>query len=179
MKTWMCRGILSIAFVLLALNGTAWAQANDIDGCSNATLKGDYAFVVSGEIFTATGPMLRQGVAMTRFDGDGHLTQVDFVINTPPSGVSAPVPSPDIDMTTKFHINEWGTYTVNRDCTGDAVINFPAASGTGATINLMFVLSDQGRAIHTVVSSVIPPSLAPPILGASIHSDGYKLGSFR
>ena len=181
MKTWMCRGILSIAFVLVALSGTAWAQANDIDGCSNATLKGDYAFVVSGEIFSMSGmtvvTTLRQGVAMSHFDGAGNLTQVDFIITTPPSGVSGPVPSPDIDSTTKFHVNEAGTYMVNSDCTGNAVINFPAASGTGAIINLMFVLSNQGRAIHAVVSSLTPPSLAPPILGASIHSDGYKLGS--
>jgi len=168
-----------IAVIATSLPSAARAQSTDLDGCSNGTLNGDYAFVVSGEIFSATGTMLRQGVAMTHFDGNGYLTQVDFVINTPPSGVSAPVPSPDIDSTTKFHVNEAGMYTVNSDCTGNAEISFPAAAGTGAVINLMFVLSDQGRAIHAVVSSVIPPSLAPPILGASIHSDGYKLGSFR
>ena len=42
-------------------------------GCTNATLKGNYAFTVSGEIFLATPDGLvtvqRQGVAMTHFDG--------------------------------------------------------------------------------------------------------------
>jgi hypothetical protein len=42
----------------------------------------------------------------------------------------------------------------------------------------MFVLSNHGRAIHTVVSSLIPPSTPSPLgayLGASIHSDGWKI----
>jgi hypothetical protein len=176
-------GFLAAGTFAITLPVCAYAWNNDNDSCSNATLKGDYAFVVSGQVFNAGGITLRQGVARTHFDGYGHLTQEDFVIATPPNGISAPVPaaSDEINSTTDFHINETGTYTVNSDCTGHAEIIFPAPpvpGATGAVINLMFVLSNHGRAIHTVVSSLIPPSTPSPLgayLGASIHSDGWKI----
>ena len=84
--------------ILGAMGGVAGAQDND--GCSNATLNGDYAFTVSGQIYkpVPTGSsvevvMVREGIAMTHFDGEGKLSQVDYVLsspNTPP--VPAPVP---------------------------------------------------------------------------------------
>lgn len=171
-------GILAAATIAIALPVSVRAQSEDAERCSNATLKGDYAFVVSGQVFGAKGTTLRQGVARTHFDGAGVLHQADFVIATPPDGISAPVPAPpaDIDSTTNFHTNESGTYTVNADCTGNATIKFPAPPGVdGAVVQLMFVLSNHGRAIHTVVSTLTPPSNQPPILGASIQSDGWKI----
>jgi hypothetical protein len=48
---------------------------------------------------------------------------------------------------------EWtagsGTYTVNPDCTGAAVINAPG----NPPINLHFVIVRQGKEIHQVVDS--------------------------
>jgi hypothetical protein len=180
MNTKLC-GFLSAATFAIALPYSIPAQSDEI--CSLATLKGNYAFVVSGQLFNAGGSTLRQGVSKTTFDGRGNLTQVDFVMATPPSGISAPVPAAldDIDSMTGFHIDETGTYVVNPDCTGSAVINFPAPpvpGATGAVIHLMFVLSNHGRAIHTVVSLLTPPSPPSPLgayLGASIHSDGWKI----
>jgi hypothetical protein len=181
MKTWLWQAaVLTTVVAMLALSGNAQAQGTDNDGCSNSTLQGDYAFTVSGQIFHQNGTVeTRTGVAMTHFDGSGGLRQVDFVMTFPDkNGQASPVPGPS-DPTTNFHVNETGTYTVYRDCTGTAEINMPAPpvpGATGAKIVLMFVLSDHGRSIHTVVSSLIPPSTQPPINGALIHSDGHKLG---
>jgi hypothetical protein len=47
MKSWVRRGMLAAAIALPALSGVARAQSNDGDGCTNATLRGDYAFSVT------------------------------------------------------------------------------------------------------------------------------------
>jgi hypothetical protein len=47
MKSWLWNGMLAAAIALPALSDVAWAQSNDNDGCTNATLKGDYAFAVT------------------------------------------------------------------------------------------------------------------------------------
>lgn len=150
----------------------AYAQSGDNDGCTNASLVGDYAFRVDGQLLPPGGPpVAREGVAMTHFDGAGGLTQVDFVMSD-----GAPLPGPT-DPTTGFHTGERGTYQVNPDCTGSAVIQFPPPPNTssGAEIDLMFVLSEHGRVIHTIVSRVLPPGSTTPT-PVSIHSDGEKLG---
>jgi hypothetical protein len=140
--------------------------------CSNATLLGDYAFRISGEIFVPgsnTIAVYRDGVAMTTFDGMGGLTQVDWLVG---NGVPDPPPTPG------FHGNETGTYTVNRDCTGNAEIDFPISPGgtSGAVITLKFVVGEYGRVIHTVVISLRPPNTPPGTsVPANIHSDAEKL----
>jgi hypothetical protein len=149
----------------------ALAQSTDNDGCTNAMLSGDYAFRVSGNLLPPGGaPVERDGVAMAHFDGEGGLTQVDFVMS---NGV--PVAGPP-DPLTRFHIGETGWYKVNPDCTGQAQIRFPAPPGleSGAVIDLMFVLSARGRIIHTIVSQLLPPGSTTPV-PASIHSDGERL----
>lgn len=167
MNAQVFKGILLVAIALFAFSLTA--QAQDNDGCSNATLYGDYAFRISGEIFipnTSTTPptpttavmVYRDGVAMTHFDGKGNLSQVDFVMgNGLTPSQQTPLPNPkDIDPLTGFSTGEWGTYEVHPDCTGTATINFPPPLGmeTGNVIDLMFVISNGGRTIHTVVSSL-------------------------
>ena len=169
--------LLSSALALLALGGTAaWAQENR--GCSDATLYGEYAFTVSGQIFLPTGAtVLRQGIAFTHFDGAGHLTQVDAVLSSP----NAPaVPGAPVDPVTGFHDQETGTYTVHADCTGTFSVQFPpnvSATGTiaGAKVTVLFVLSNHGRNIDTIVTSITPPG-APGPVPALIQSNGRKLG---
>ncbi len=137
--------------------------------CSSETVKGDYAFRVSGEIFAAAGLVYRDGIALTHFDGDHTLTQVDYVLA---DGV--PVPGPK--DTNGFNTDETGTYYVNENCTGKATINFPAPPGgtSGAIIDLFFVISDDGRQLNTIVTSLTPPnsSMAVP---ANIHSDATRV----
>jgi hypothetical protein len=152
--------------------GGAYAQSGDNDGCTDATLFGDYAFRIDGQLLPPGGPPItRAGVAMTHFDGAGGLTQVDFVMSN-----GTPLPGP-ADATTGFHLYEHGSYTVNPDCTGSAKIYFPAPPGlaSGAEIDLMFVLGEHGRTIHTIVSRALPPGSTTPVQ-VSIHSDGVKMG---
>jgi hypothetical protein len=100
----------------LATSGTPALRADD-DGpktCSNRTLRGDYGFTIGGTILppSPAPALLLRGLALTRFDGHGNFSQVDFVtVNGAPSRT------------------DWrpatGTYDVNPDCTGTAEINFP------------------------------------------------------
>jgi hypothetical protein len=158
--------MLAVGLVAIAAAGQ---QANSV--CSNQTLRGEYAFRVSGEVFTPNGIVNRDGVAMTTFDGAGGLKQVDFVMA---NGVVVSGPT----NLYGFHDMESGSYTVNPDCTGSAQINFPIPPhGTsGAVIQLMFVIGDGGRTIHTIVSSLTPPNMTTPV-PANIHSDAVKVGN--
>jgi len=136
---------IKIAFAakaaLLIILGT-WAASARAQSCSNSTLNGEYGFTITGQILTGPKAGPTTGVALTTFNGTGGLTQEDFVVHNgvPPSG---------------FQTGEYGTYTVNSDCTGSAVINFPNGS---PPINLMFVVtkittSNHGEEIRTVVST--------------------------
>lgn len=177
MKTKVHMAATLLVFTCFVCGG-AVAQSADNDGCTNATLFGDYAFRVDGQLLPpGAPPVTREGVAMTHFDGMGLLTQVDFVMSS-----GTPLPGP-ADPSTGFHFHEHGSYKVNPDCTGSAEIDFPPPPGAppgvlGAEIDLMFVLGDHGRVIHTIVSRVLQPGLpglqAP--VPASIHSDGVKMG---
>lgn len=192
MTRWIFRSSL-LALGLALMIPTAKAQSYDNDGCSDETIKGDYAFRISGELFVpgaippTTVLAYRDGVALTHFYGDGTLTQVDFVMGNGkvPSDPTQPtyVASKDIDQVTGFSINETGKYHVFSDCTGWAVIEFPSAekiiNGTpttispGAVIKLMFVVANGGHTIHTVVSSLSLPGGAPAY--PNIHSDAERL----
>ncbi|HUJ94150.1 MAG TPA: hypothetical protein VLW84_02715 [Terriglobales bacterium] len=171
MKTWVVGVFLAVAVLVMLISGTAQAQVPNA-GCTTNTLFGDYAFTVSGQIYAPDGTVAQQrdGVAMTHFDGAGHLTQVDFVTS---NGVPLSGPTDSAG----FHTKETGTYIVFPDCTGAAEIDMPAPPGlsSGAVINLMFVLGNHGLTIHTVVSQLIPPGSTTPV-PASIHSDAEKLG---
>jgi hypothetical protein len=198
MARWIFR-FLPLVFGLALLIPASFAQSNDNDGCSNSTLKGDYAFTVSGVIFapnTSTTPptptttivAYRDGIAMTHFDGQGGLTQTDFVMGnglvpSDPRGTTY-TGSSDIDSTTGFNINETGSYHVNSDCTGSAEIDFPPATklvngspisvSPGTVIKLMFVIGNNGRTLHTIVSSLWPAGAPGPAF-VNIHSDAEKL----
>ena len=109
--------MLSIA--VIAAGSAAASSAQVSLHLSSATIKGDYAFRVSGEVFTGAGIVYRDGIALTHFDGDHSLTQNDYVLA---NGV--PVPGPR--ASNGFYSDEAGAYSVNDDCTGEAEIDFPA-----------------------------------------------------
>ena len=140
MKNWLWRGTLAAAIALPALSGIARAQSTDNDGCTNATLKGDYAF----SVVDFTSPLVVVGIGT--FDGKGGFSQVDY------RGDSLATTG-----ATDFSGGETGSYKVNRDCTGSQVINLnvpfvPIGTSHGVIEN-RFVISDGGRAIHGVVAS--------------------------
>ena len=128
----------------LLLGAGAAARADDDDAdlspgkeCSNRTLSGDYAFTIGGTIFAGPTQLLLRGVAMTHFDGQGNLRQVDYATR---NGV--PISS------------DWrpgtGVYDLNGDCTGTAEIQFTDGS---PTLHLRLVVSDRGSHIDTVVEN--------------------------
>ena len=119
-----------------SMGPTVRADNEETTGCTNKTLQGDYGFALEGEIL---GPGLQfRGVVMTHFDGNGNFTQVDHIVF---NGVPA--------------AEEWtpgsGTYTVNPNCTGSAVLIVPG--NPLSPINLHFVVVRQGKEIHQVVDA--------------------------
>jgi hypothetical protein len=162
--------ITLLAFTSLALftaSGSAAAQ----EGCSNATLIGDYAFTLSGQILApppAAGPA--SGVALTHFDGRGNMTQVDHVVH---NGV--------------LPAEEWrpglGPYQVNPDCTGWMTITQDPAVPSDASpeLKIEFVVSENGNSIHTVVSGspTVPAFLANITSSATRVRDGGYYARFR
>ena len=102
--------------------------------CSNRTLRGSYAFNIEGTILAGPNRLLLRGLAMTEFDGDGNLSQVDFTtINGAPAGT------------------DWrsglGSYQINSDCTGTMEIT----NNGSPTLRLRLVVADHGRTIHNIV----------------------------
>jgi hypothetical protein len=159
----------TLAFVAIAAGLGAVSPAQDSHPCSSTTIKGDYAFRVSGEVFTAAGLVYRDGIALTHFDGNHSLTQDDYVLA---NGV--PVAGPA--ASNGFHTDETGTYSVNEDCTGEAEIDFPTPpKGTsGAVIKLFFVISEDGRQLNTIVTSLTPPNSTQAV-PVNIHSDAVRV----
>lgn len=125
-------GALGLAFVMTS-SPSAVAQGQS--ACGTHWLRGDYAFAIDGTILAGPSPVLLRGVGMTRFDGAGNLSQLDFVTNN-----GAPVSS------------EWrpatGRYQVNDDCTGSAeIIRFDGSPD----LRLRLVVFDRGAQVRTVV----------------------------
>jgi hypothetical protein len=181
MRTWISRTVLVVTFAALSLRSPARAWSNEPCSAGNSILQGDYAFTVSGQVFLPSGTIERQGIALTHFEGNGKFTQVDFVLASPlPAGAPPPAKGPT-DSVSGFNTDETGTYTVNPDCTGEFMINqegYVNAAGapvSNGVIKVKFILSDHGRAIHTMVYSLQPPG-APGPVPVLIHSDGHKLG---
>jgi hypothetical protein len=143
--------------------GLAFAQnaVTDAYGCSNATLHGSYAFQITGQILApaaVAGPV--SGVALTVFDRNGNLTQVDNVVH---NGV-APV-------------EDWrpaiGTYIVNPNCTG--IFTFTpmptVPQDASPPLKLYFVVTRDGTEIRTGVSG----SPSSPAFMSAITSVGIRI----
>ena len=162
MKSWLWKGMLAAVVALPAASGVARAQSNDNDGCTNATLKGDYAF----SVVNFTQPSV--GVGIKAFDGKGQFTQEDY------QGDSLRTAG-----ATSFRTRETGTYTVNPDCTGNAEIDLnvpgvPPGTSRGV-IKIVFVISGGGRAFHEVVAEFTPPGATQPV-PTQTRADDWKVG---
>jgi hypothetical protein len=129
MKSWLLKGVVAAAIALPALSGTARAGGtNDHFVCSNATLRGDYAF----SVLTVTAPP-GVVVGLGTFDGKGGFSQIDYPGD---SGLAS------------FRTGQTGTYLVGSNCTGFMTINL----GGGAVVENAIVISNGGRSIHAVVA---------------------------
>jgi len=145
LKSWL--GLIAGAAIvcgLMATVPTAHAQFDrspsqrGAEGvCSNATLRGAFAFDVDGAFLGAPVPLLLKGVAMTRFDGRGNLTQVDHIVfnGTPPPEDWTPAT---------------GWYRLNADCTGEMEIDIPGSPFSPVILRLS--VGANGTHINTVVS---------------------------
>ena len=129
---------LTMLCAFLALAASAMGQSakgESQDGhCSNRTLSGDYGFTLEGVILAPNFQI--RGVVMQQYDGKGNITQVDHVVvnGVPPTEEWAP---------------GTGTYTVNPDCTGAAVLHTPL----NPEVKLHFVVVRHGTEIHQVVDA--------------------------
>ena len=171
MKKWLSELTPSAAIASFVLSGAAWAGASDDFGCSNATLKGEYAFGVT--VYTPAGPpfpppstVVVTGIKV--FDGHGNLTQRDYQGDN--------LAGPDFAPRGQ----ETGTYQVNSDCTGSMVINLnvpnvPSGLSSGV-IEIKFVISGGGRHIHEVVSQLTPPLSSGPV-PTQTSADDWKVAS--
>jgi hypothetical protein len=146
---------------LIIAGCSGFAHAAEPAPCSNQTLRGDYAFTLTGQILApapAAGPVA--GVAWTHFDGNGNMNQVDHVLH---NGVAP--------------IEDWrpgvGPYQVNSDCTGYFTINpMPTnPADAGPVLQLFFVLANDGHEIRTVVSN----SPSTPAFTVEITSIGTRI----
>ncbi len=112
---------------------TTKRKQSENENCSNRTLFGDYGALIEGTILGLDLPL--RTLMMAHFDREGGLTEVDHVV---------------INGVPPVAEEEWrpatGTYTVNPDCTGSAVIN------TGnPPIPLHFVVVNRGKEFRGVV----------------------------
>lgn len=116
---------------------TMWAQDSPFQTvCTNATLEGDYGFIVTGTRPSGPGAPVETivGVAMTHFDGNGNLTQTDNI-----HGSLSGLVTPDRPGT--------GTYTINSDCTGTMKLT----NAGSPTLTVAIVVVDDGNEVRAAV----------------------------
>jgi hypothetical protein len=128
---------IMIVCALLASCAPAMAQSTN-GRCSNRTIFGDYGADSRGLLLPAPGVSIEfGGVTMTHFDGTGNLTWVEHeVVGGNPLNPGWLAAS--------------GTYSVNPDCTGLAVVITP---NSPVPLNLYFVVVKHGQEIHAVLDS--------------------------
>ena len=138
MKKQLVTNAAALVLLTLAALGSGYAQSNS-NVCNDKLIAGNYGFTVQGNKLGGEGPTgLMVGVAMTKFDGKGGLSQIDTV--TIDGEVVA-------DCT---HARATGTYSVNSDCTGTFTINF---NDNRPAVVVNFVVAANGNEIDTVVIS--------------------------
>jgi hypothetical protein len=104
--------------------------------CSNRTVRGTYGLTLTGEIL---GPGIQlRGVVLQHYDGRGKVTQVDHVLDNGNQPREEWTPGS-------------GTYTVNADCTGSAVITIPG--NPLSPVSFHFVVVDGGKEVRQVVDA--------------------------
>jgi hypothetical protein len=135
---------MKTAMMILLLAATAaCAQDAPQTTCTNASLKGDFGFTLTGTRPSAPTPGAAIetviGTAMTHFDGNGNLTQVDNIHGSV-TGFTAPDRAGS------------GNYSINPDCTGTMTLS----SSGSPTLTLQIVVVDDGNEVRTAVVAPAP-----------------------
>lgn len=123
---------------IVAVSALAAAERED-HGCSNATLRGDYGFILTGTAASGPPPAPLQviiGVGMVHFDGAGNFTQTDNI-----HGSITGFTAPDRPGS--------GTYSIKEDCTGVSTLLIAGQP----PVERRFVVVDKGRELRTAVMS--------------------------
>ena len=127
----------TVALLALAGLGTARAQGEH-PACNNKLIAGHYGFTIEGTKLGGQGPTGPQvGVAMTEFNGNGGLTQIDTV-------------TVNGEVLADFTHPATGSYKVNSDCTGTFSLDFTDGR---PPVTANFVVVEDGLEIDTVVTS--------------------------
>jgi hypothetical protein len=143
-----------ILLTLLLTTATLYAEdAQDHPVCSLATLRGDYGFTVTGSRPSGPHGPIEQilGVALTTFNGDGTLSQVDNI-----HGSISGYPDSAVNRPGK------GSYTLGDDCNGTMILENQGAP----KLTLHIVVVNNGNEVRTVV---VEPS---PVM---VTSDGVRV----
>jgi hypothetical protein len=131
----------------LAASSAVTAQASV---CSNATIRGTYAYTIHGQVFIPNGPtLLITGLALSTFDGAGNVTELDAISA---NGNMAPGWVPNT-----------GIYSVNPDCTGTITVT----NGNQPLVHLQMVVGQSGNTIHEMT---IDPGFATTAEGERVRA---------
>src|SRR5215472_8474872 len=129
MKCSRFRNTFTIAAVIaLALSLAPRANADE-KGCSNATLRGTFAYTSTGTIAAPpviAGPFVEVGTQS--FDGTGGTT---LTATSSQNGNISP-------------LTATGTYTVNPDCTGTMTLQVSFPGFPVFPVHVSFVIDDNG-----------------------------------
>jgi hypothetical protein len=144
MQTKSISRILVIAARVMVVCGLLFAvsvaRANDDDKCTDGILRGDYGFAAEGVLLGTPGlPAQAQfrSVGVAHFNGRGGLTWVEHtVINGVPANA-------DFILAT-------GTYSVNANCTGSAVVTTP---NSPVPLRLSLVIVKDGKEFRTILDA--------------------------
>lgn len=155
MKIRHLTAVSAAAAALLSTSGMAMANG----ACSNATLRGAYAFSAEGEtlglvdgnntLHRYDAPAILNDVALVTYDGHGTFTRTDVgdINGVPKFGQ------------TDFTSNQRGAYGVKADCTGWMQIVYD----NNTILNLKMVIGDDGTLVKAIIiTETIPSSLPTP-----------------
>ena len=150
--------------ILILASTCVHAQDRRIgNGCSNATLRGDYGFTINGTRPTGPPPApIEQfvGLAITRFDGNGGLIQ--------PVGSSHGSIRGDSPNDTGS-----GTYSLNADCSGTMTLSLTGQI-PAVTLRIWMVVVDRGKEVRLVVMTPTPNGTPYPPASVTT-SNGKKI----
>lgn len=147
----MKRSTTAKAFTIAALTAIALGIAPQAKaqgpGCSNATLKGTFAYTSTGSTTAAFvgGAGTVAEVGTQTFDGKGNTTGAATLSS---NGAI-------------FQLTIKGAYTLNSDCTGTftLMVTFPASSGIGTVpVDVFFVIDGIGtefQGMETATGEII------------------------